>query len=121
MLQSSHKDRIQNWSIIPVPCSPSLPQGACTSYSRYAPCAPADHVTLLPPAFIHWGLIAKWEVKLKSQPSRLIAFHTVPQGFYWAIPGSPAWVTDLNPFLQAQPAQMLASGRTFLPPHLISQ
>lgn len=32
---------------------PSLPHGACTSYSPYASYASIDHVTLLPYAFIH--------------------------------------------------------------------
>lgn len=121
MLQSSHSDGAQRWSIIPVPRSPPLPHGACTTHSPCAPYTPADHVTQLPRDFIHQSLTAKWEVKIKNHPSTLTAFHIVPQGFSWGIPGSPAGVTDLNSFPQAQPAQMLAWDRTFLPPHLIPQ
>lgn len=91
-----------------VPVSPSL----C------APHASADHVTQLPHAVICQGLIAKREVKIKNQLSRLTAFPYCPPR---VSPGSPAGVTYLSPFLQAQPAQMLVWSRTFLPPYPFPQ
>jgi len=59
---------------------------------------PLTEATQLPRAFTHWGLIAKWEVNIKNQLSKLTTFYTVPEGFSWGIPGSPAGVMGLNPW-----------------------
>lgn len=96
MLQSSHSDGAQSCSIIPVPHSPPLPHGACATHSPCAPCTPADHVTTAASCLYPSGSNSKTGGKIKNQPSRLTAFHIVPQGLFWGIPASPAGVSDLN-------------------------